>query len=136
MSRSPIIEEVESSYLKKKVPVFNVGDVVRVQTRITEGEKERTQAFSGTVIARKGQGLSETFTLYRTAYGSSMDRVFLLHSPRIAEIEVVRAGKVRRAKLYYLRGLSGKGAKIREKFNADQNKKEDSAPADETPAES
>jgi large subunit ribosomal protein L19 len=136
VSRSPIIEEVESSYLKKKVPVFNVGDVVRVQTRITEGEKERTQAFSGTVIARKGQGLSETFTLYRTAYGSSMDRVFLLHSPRIAEIEVVRAGKVRRAKLYYLRGLSGKGAKIREKFNADQNKKEDSAPADETPAES
>lgn len=114
--------------------MFNVGDVVRVQTRITEGEKERTQAFLGTVIARKGQGLSETFTLYRTAYGSSMDRVFLLHSPRIAEIEVVRAGKVRRAKLYYLRGLTGKGAKIREKFNADQQKKEPSAPVDETPA--
>ena len=133
MSRSKIIEEVESSYLKKKVPVFNVGDVVRVQTRIVEGEKERTQAFMGTVIARKGQGLSETFTLYRTAYGSSMDRVFLLHSPRIAGIEVVRSGKVRRAKLYFLRGKEGKGKKIREKFNPNQGKEEEvSAPEDAT----
>ncbi len=121
MSRSPILEEVESSYMKTKVPSFNVGDVVRVQTRIIEGEKERTQAFLGTVIAKKGVGLSETFTVYRTAYGSSMDRVFLLHSPRIAGIEVVRAGKVRRAKLYYLRGRSGKKSKIRELFNAEKN---------------
>ena len=118
MSRSPVLEELESSYLKEKVPSFNVGDTVRVQTRIIEGDKERLQAFLGTVIARKGQGLSETFSLYRTAYGSSMERVFLLHSPRIADIEVVRPGKVRRAKLYYIRGKSGKKAKIDEKFVA------------------
>ena len=118
MSRSPFIQEVEESYLKKDVPVFNIGDTVRVNTRVIEGEKERLQVFSGTVIAKKGTGLSETFTIYRTAYGSSMDRVFLIHSPRIASIEVVRPGKVRRAKLYYIRGLSGKAAKIREQYVA------------------
>ena len=118
MSRSPIIEQVEESYLKKDVPVFNIGDTIRVNTRVIEGEKERLQAFSGTVIAKKGTGLSETFTLYRNAYGSCMDRVFLLHSPRIASIEVVRAGKVRRAKLYYLRGRSGKSAKVQEQYVA------------------
>lgn len=118
MSRSPIIEQVEEAYLKKEVPAFNIGDTVRVNTRVIEGEKERLQAFSGTVIAKKGTGLSETFTLYRNAYGSSMDRVFLLHSPRIASIEVIRAGKVRRAKLYYLRGRSGKGAKVEEQYVA------------------
>ncbi len=118
MSRSPIIEEVEETYLKKEVPVFNIGDTVRVNTRIIEGDKERLQAFAGTVIAKKGTGLSETFTIYRNAYGSSMDRVFLLHSPRIASIEVVRPGKVRRAKLYYLRGRSGKAAKVREQYVA------------------
>lgn len=118
MSRTPVIQELEETYLKKDVPLFNVGDTVRVNTRIIEGEKERLQAFSGTVIAKKGSGLSETFTIYRNAYGSSMDRVFLLHSPRIATIEVVRPGKVRRAKLYYLRGRSGKAAKIREQYVA------------------
>lgn len=118
MSRSPIIEQLEQDYLKKEIPVFNIGDTVRVNTRIIEGEKERLQAFSGTVIAKKGTGLSETFTIYRNAYGSSMDRVFLLHSPRIASIEMVRPGKVRRAKLYYLRGRSGKAAKVREQYVA------------------
>ena len=118
MSRSPILEEVESSYMKKEIPQFNVGDTIRVQTKIVEGDKERLQAFTGTVIARKGQGLSETFTLYRVAYGSSMERVFLLHSPRVAGIEVMRPGKVRRAKLYYLRGKTGKRSKIREQFVA------------------
>ncbi|MCC6128102.1 MAG: 50S ribosomal protein L19 [Chlamydiae bacterium] len=116
MSRTPCIVEVESSYLKKDVPSFNIGDTVRVQTRILEGEKERLQAFTGTVVAKKGTGLSETFTVYRTAYGSSMERVFLLHSPRVADVEVMRSGKVRRAKLYYLRGRSGKAAKVREQF--------------------
>ena len=120
MSRTPIIEELETSYLKKDVPAFNVGDTIRVQTRIVEGEKERLQAFTGTVVAKKGVGLSETFTLYRTAYGSSMERVFLLHSPRISSVEVVRPGKVRRAKLYYLRGKSGKATKIREMFVAEE----------------
>lgn len=117
MSKSLVIEQIEAEYLKKQAPVFNIGDTVRVNTRIVEGEKERIQAFTGTVVAKKGRGLSETFTLYRTAYGSSMDRVFLIHSPRIASIEVMRAGKVRRAKLYYIRGKSGKGAKIREQFH-------------------
>lgn len=111
---SQMIEELEQEYKKSDVPQFNIGDTVRVNTRIIEGEKERLQAFLGTVVAKKGRGLSETFTLYRTAYGSSMDRVFLVHSPRIASIEVVRSGKVRRAKLYYLRGRSGKSAKIQE----------------------
>lgn len=120
MSRSPFIQEVEETYLKKDVPVFNIGDTIRVNTRIVEGDKERLQAFSGTVVAKKGSGLSETFTIYRHAYGSNMDRVFLLHSPRIASIEVVRPGKVRRAKLYYLRGRSGKAAKVREQYVAGQ----------------
>lgn len=118
MSRARVIEELETHYLKTEVPAFNIGDTVRVNTRIIEGEKERLQAFTGTVVAKKGTGLSETFTLYRTAYGSSMDRVFLLHSPRIASIEVMRPGKVRRAKLYYLRGRSGKAAKVREMYVA------------------
>ena len=120
MSRSPIIEELEQTYLKKDIAMFNIGDTIRVNTRVIEGEKERLQVFSGTVVAKKGSGLSETFTIYRNAYGSSMDRVFLLHSPRIASIEVVRPGKVRRAKLYYLRGRSGKAAKVRELYVAGQ----------------
>ena len=122
MSRSPEIVELEETYLKKEVPVFHIGDTIRVNTRIKEGNKERMQAFSGTVIAKKGTGVSETFTVYRTAYGSCMDRVFLLHSPRITSIEVVRPGKVRRAKLNYIRGKSGKSAKIKEQYNAAQTK--------------
>ncbi len=118
MSRNPLIEELEKAYLKKDAPKFSIGDTVRVQTRIFEGEKERLQAFLGVVIAKKGTGLSETFTIYRNAYGSSMDRVFLLHSPRIAGIEVIRSGKARKAKLYYLRGRSGKATKLREQFIA------------------
>lgn len=138
MSRSPVIEEIEETYLKKEVPVFNIGDTIRVNTRIKEGNKERMQAFSGTVIAKKGTGLSETFTVYRTAYGSCMDRVFLLHSPRIASIEVVRPGKVRRAKLNYIRGKSGKSAKIKEQYIAAQTKEkvaEASAPQEQKPVE-
>lgn len=119
MSRTPAIEEIEAHYLKKEVPVFKIGDTVRVNTRIVEGDKERIQAFTGTVIAKKGTGLSETFTIYRTAYGSSMDRVFLIHSPRIAGVEVLRSGKVRRAKLYYMRGKAGKATKLRELFVAE-----------------
>lgn len=120
MSRIPLIEELEKAYLKKDVPKFNIGDTIRVETRIIEGEKERMQAFTGTVIAKKGAGLSETFSLYRHAYGSSMERVFLLHSPRIAQIEVIRPGKVKRAKLYYLRGKSGKATKVREQFAGEE----------------
>jgi large subunit ribosomal protein L19 len=119
MSKVPVIQELEAEHMKKEVPSFNIGDTVCVNTKIVEGDKERLQAFTGTVVAKKGYGISETFTIYRTAYGSSMDRVFLLHSPRISSIEVVRSGKVRRAKLYYLRGLAGKAAKIKEQYHAE-----------------
>lgn len=120
MSKVPVIQQLESEYLKKEIPSFNIGDTVCVNTRIIEGEKERVQAFTGTVVAKKGCGISETFTVFRTAYGSSMDRVFMVHSPRISSIEVMRAGKVRRAKLYYLRGRTGKSAKIKELYVAEK----------------
>lgn len=127
MSRSPIINELETQYIKKDVTQFNIGDTIKINTRIIEGEKERLQAFTGTVIAKKGSGLSETFTLYRSAYGTTMERVFLLHSPRIANIEVVRSGKVRRAKLYYLRERTGKATKIREQYTAGAEKSAEAA---------
>lgn len=113
MSRCQIIEEFEKGQLKKSAPKFRVGDTVRVHIRIVEGGKERVQIFTGIVIAKKGTGLSETFSVYRNAYGSSMEKIFVLHSPNIAKVEVERSGKVRRAKLYYLRGASGKKAKVR-----------------------
>lgn len=113
MSKAAVIQRLEKTQLKKDIPDFRVGDTIKVHTRIIEGEKERIQIFMGTVIARSGGGLSETFSLHRVAYGEGMERVFPLHSPRIAMIEVVRQGQVRRAKLYYLRGTSGKKAKVR-----------------------
>jgi large subunit ribosomal protein L19 len=116
MAGHQLKEDLEREQLKKDVPQFGIGDTVSVHQRIIEGSKERTQVFSGTVIARKGGGLSETFSLYRIAYGESMERVFLLHSPRISKIEVTRRGRVRRAKLYYLRGKKGKKAKVRERI--------------------
>ncbi|MEI6241833.1 MAG: 50S ribosomal protein L19 [Chlamydiota bacterium] len=112
MRQSELIDSVESEFITKEKAVFHIGDTVCVQVRIIEGDKERLQSFTGTVIARKGKGLSETFSLYRNAYNCCMERVFFLHSPRIAKIEVVRSGKVRRAKLYYVRGTSGKAAKV------------------------
>lgn len=136
MSRLREIEEIEAQYMKKEVPQFNIGDTVRVNTRIVEGDKERIQAFTGTVVAKKGTGLSETFTLYRTAYGSSMDRVFLIHSPRVTSVEVVRSGKVRRAKLYYLRGKTGKATKIREQFHGVTTGEEKAPVAEITPESS
>ncbi len=116
MNQNQLIQDYESKYLKKEVPSFQIGDTVKVHIRIIEGQKERVQVFSGTVIARKGSGLSESFIVYRNAYGSSMERLFLLHSPNVAKIEVVRKGKVRRAKLNYIRGASGKAAKIEERI--------------------
>lgn len=108
-----MITKIEKEQLKKDVPNFRVGDSIRVHTRIIEGSKERIQVFTGTVIARKGTGISETFSLHRVAYGEGMERVFPLHSPRIAKIEIVKEGHVRRAKLYYLRGTSGKKSKVK-----------------------
>ena len=101
--------------LKKDAPQFNVGDTVRVSVRIKEGERERIQAFEGTVIAKKHGGIAETFTVRRTSYGVGVERVFPVHSPFVEKVEVVRKGKVRRAKLYYLRDRMGKAAKVKEK---------------------
>lgn len=112
MSKNAMIQRLESQQLKSDVTPFRIGDTIQVHTRIIEGNKERTQMFAGTVIARKGSGLSETFSLHRVAYGQGMERVFLTHSPRISKIELMKEGKVRRGKLYYLRGTSGKKAKV------------------------
>lgn len=116
-----IIEAYNQEQLKGEIPVFEIGDTIKVSTRIIEGEKERIQVFQGTVIARKGRGLSETFSLHRVSYGEGMERVFNLHSPRIAKIQVIKKGDVRRSKLYYLRGMTGKKAKVREKIGGKRN---------------
>jgi large subunit ribosomal protein L19 len=120
MSNHPIVEQLERDQLRKDVPEFDVGDTVKVHLRIIEGGKERTQTLSGTVIARKGRGIGETFTIHRVAYGEGMVRVFPLHSPRVSQIERVRRGKVRRAKLYFLRGKYGKKARLEENIGARQ----------------
>jgi len=111
-----IIEAIENDYMKKEVPVFSVGDTVKVFVKVVEGNRERLQAFEGIVIARKSGGVRETFVVRRVSFGVGIERVFPLHSPRIDRIEIIRKGKVRRAKLYYLRNLSGKAAKIKEKL--------------------
>lgn len=105
-----IIEKIESEQLKKDLTEFKVGDTVKVHTRVVEGDKERIQIYSGIVIGRKGAGLNENFTVRRVSYGEGVERVFPLHSPRIAKIEVERRGAVRRAKLNYLRSRKGKSA--------------------------
>lgn len=105
-----IIDKIEQEQFKDSIPPFNVGDSVKVHTRVIEGDKERIQVFSGIVIARKGRGLNSNFTVRRISYGEGVERVFPVHSPRIAKIEIERAGRVRRAKLYYLRNRQGKQA--------------------------
>ncbi len=102
--------------LKAEKPAFSIGDTVRVDVKIREGERERIQAFEGTVIARRGSGVSETFTVRRVSYGVGVERVFPVHSPNVADVKVVRYGKVRRAKLYYLRDRVGKASKVKEKI--------------------
>ncbi|MGQ9608316.1 MAG: 50S ribosomal protein L19 [bacterium] len=109
-----LVRTIESEYLKKNIPNFSVGDRVRVNLKVVEGDKERIQAFEGTVIARKHGGLSETFTVRRVTYGEGVERILPLHSPVIDSIEVLSRGSVRRAKLYYLRGRSGKASRIKE----------------------
>ena len=107
---------IHESSMKKELPVVNVGDTVRVHVLIKEGDKERIQVFEGTVIAKKHGGVSETFTVRRIAYGVGVERVFPIHSPHVAQVELVRSGKVRRGKLYYLRDRVGKAAKVKEKI--------------------
>jgi large subunit ribosomal protein L19 len=109
-----IIQTLEQEQLRSDLPQFNVGDTVRVFVKVVEGTRERLQAFEGTVIKRNGGGIRETFTVRRVSYGVGVERTFPLHSPRVASIEVVRRGKVRRARLYYLRDRVGKRAKVRE----------------------
>lgn len=102
--------------LRKDELSFNIGDTVRVYVKIREGERERIQAFEGTVIARKGSGVSETFTVRRVSYGVGVERVFPYHSPNVESVQVIRRGRVRRSKLYYLRGRVGKAAKVKEQI--------------------
>jgi large subunit ribosomal protein L19 len=109
-----IIDAINAENVKKDVPAFNVGDTVKVMIRVIEGNKERLQAFEGIVIARKNGGISETFTVRKLSYGVGVEKTFPIHSPRVADIQVVRQGKVRRAKLYYLRERTGKAAKVKE----------------------
>ena len=101
--------------LRENIPEFRPGDTLRVSVRVREGEKERLQAFEGVCIGRRGAGISESFTVRKVSSGIGVERIFPLHSPNLAEIKVVRLGRVRRAKLYYLRKLSGKAARIRER---------------------
>ena len=105
---------ISADSVKQEIPAFEVGDTVRIGVNIREGDKERVQMFEGTVIARKGSGISETFTVRRVSYGVGIERVFPIHSPNVKEVRVIRRGKVRRAKLYYLRDRVGKAAKVKE----------------------
>lgn len=107
---------ISQSSVKPELPEFNIGDTVKISVNIKEGERERIQMFEGTVIARKGSGVAETFTVRRVSYGVGVERIFPLHSPNVKNIQVVRHGKVRRSKLYYLRDRLGKAAKVKEKI--------------------
>lgn len=111
-----LIKTLTAQYMKPELPTMRVGDTVRVTVRVNEGNRERTQAFEGTIIAKKHGGINETFTVRRISYGVGVEKVFPLYSPVIEKVETVRKGKVRRAKLYYLRDRVGKAAKVKEKL--------------------
>ncbi|MBR5273486.1 MAG: 50S ribosomal protein L19 [Clostridia bacterium] len=111
------VQKLAAAQLKSEMPVIRIGDTVRVDVKIREGERERIQAFEGTVIARKGSGIAETFTVRRLSYGVGVERVFPIHSPNVDKVTVIRVGKVRRSKLYYLRDRVGKAAKVKEKIS-------------------
>jgi large subunit ribosomal protein L19 len=117
MNASAIIQSIEADYLKKKLPTIHVGDTIRVGVRISEGGKERIQPYEGTVIAMRNGGINKTVTVRKIFQGIGVERVFLLHSPRIASIKIIRRGKVRRAKLYYLRDRVGKSTRIQQRFD-------------------
>jgi large subunit ribosomal protein L19 len=110
-----IIQALEAEQMKQDVPNFRTGDTLRVQVKVVEGDRERLQAFEGVVIGRRNRGLNSSFTLRKVSHGEGVERVFQTHSPAVAQIEVIRRGDVRRAKLYYLRERSGKAARIKEK---------------------
>ena len=110
------LKTIANGSLKENAPQFGIGDTVRVDVKIREGDRERIQAFEGTVIAKRGSGVAETLTVRRVSYGVGVERVFPLHSPNVADVKVVRYGKVRRSKLYYLRDRVGKSAKVKERL--------------------
>ena len=112
-----LIDQLESEGMKETIPEFAIGDTVKVTVRIKEGDKERLQAFEGVVISRKNGGIRETFTVRKISYGVGVEKTFPIHSPKIASIEVVRKGRPRRAKLYYVRNLTGKAAKVKSAEN-------------------
>jgi len=109
-----LVKNLSERYMKAELPTMNVGDTVRITVRVVEGSRERTQAFEGTIIAKKHGGINETITVRRISYGVGCEKVFPVHSPSIVSVETVRRGKVRRAKLYYLRDRVGKAAKVKE----------------------
>ena len=109
-----IIRSIEAKQIRSDMPQFNVGDTIRVWVKVVEGNRERLQAFEGTVIAKRNGGVRETFTVRRVSYGIGVERTFPIHSPRVDHVDMIRRGKVRRAKLYYLRERQGKAAKIKE----------------------
>lgn len=110
------LKAIAEDSAKKELPVFEIGDTVRIDVNIREGDRERIQVFEGTVIARKGSGISETFTVRRVSYGVGVERVFPIHSPNVKGVRIVRKGRARRAKLYYLRDRVGKAAKVKEQL--------------------
>jgi len=110
-----IIDKIEQAQLKKDLPAFRPGDLVKVDVKVVEGENERVQTFEGVVIRKRGHGIAATFTVRKMSFGVGVERTFPLHGPRVEAVKVVRSGKVRRAKLYYLRDLTGKAARIEEK---------------------
>ena len=130
--RNKFIEAVDQGQLKKEPPKFEIGDTVSVGVRIVEGNKERVQPFVGVVIGRKGRGLNETFTVRRIVNNEGVERIFPVQSPRIAGVEVIRHGKVRRSKLYYLRDRVGKARKLRERVSGGSSS-EESAPSEGAP---
>ncbi|MGN0788043.1 MAG: 50S ribosomal protein L19 [Candidatus Onthoplasma sp.] len=109
-----IIDQIEKEQLRTDIAPFNIGDTVRVSVKVKEGDKERIQNYEGVVIAKKGSSVRETFTVRRISFGIGVERTFPLHSPKIEKVVVIRKGKVRRAKIYYIRNLSGKAAKVKE----------------------
>lgn len=115
-SEVDLIKTLTKEQLKPEVPVLNIGDTVRVHNRIKEGNRERVQIFEGTIIAKRGGGISQTFTVRRISYGVGVEKTFPVHSPNVEKVEIIRSGKVRRAKLYYLRGRVGKRSKVKEQL--------------------
>lgn len=111
-----LIKALTNEQLKENVPVINVGDTIKIYNKIKEGTRERIQLFEGTVIAKNGGGISETFTVRRISYGIGVEKTFPVHSPNVEKVEIVRSGKVRRAKLYYLRNKVGKDSKVKEQL--------------------